>query len=99
MSTTFEYPLVIDEATRVRVSVSDKENAPRASRQTTLALEGGNMKGKKRTLTLVDGGKLVFHVLDACKSILTRSFDYIGELDLSGALPATPWVMGLSCAK
>ena len=74
MSTTFEYPLVIDEATRVRVSMSDKENAPRASRQTTLALEGGNMKGKKRTLTLVDGGKLVFYVLDACKSILTRSF-------------------------
>ena len=74
MSTTFEYPLVIDEATRVRVSMSDKENVPRASCQTTLALEGGNMKGKKRTLTLVDGGKLVFHVLDACKSILTRSF-------------------------
>lgn len=57
MSTTVEYPLIIDEATRVRVSVSDKENA---LRQTTLALEGGNMKGKKRTLTLVDGGMLVF---------------------------------------
>ena len=63
MSTTFEYPLVINEATRVHVSVSDKENVPRASRQTTLVLEGGNMKGKKCPLTLVDGGKLVFYVL------------------------------------
>jgi len=61
MSTTVESPLVINEATRVRVYVSDEENAPTALHQTTLALEGGNMKGKKRTLTLVDGpGMLVF---------------------------------------
>ncbi|EDR00684.1 uncharacterized protein LACBIDRAFT_333918 [Laccaria bicolor S238N-H82] len=82
MSTTFEYPLVIDEATRVRVSISDKENAPAALRQTTLALDGGNMKGKKRTLTLVDG--------DACKKYIDA---FLGELDLSGALPATPQVV------
>ena len=44
LSTTFEHPLVIDEATCVCVSVSDKENMPRASHQTTLVLEGGNMK-------------------------------------------------------
>jgi hypothetical protein len=72
MSTAVESLLVIDEATRVRGSVSGKENAPTASRQTTLALKGGNMKGKKRTLTLVDGGNACFYALDACKSILTR---------------------------
>ena len=82
MTTTFEYPLVIDEATHVRVSVSDKENTHRASRQTTLALEGGNMKGKKRTLTLVDGGKLGFYVLDACKKYIDASYNLLRLLRL-----------------
>lgn len=66
-----------------------KENAP--LRQTTLlsALDKGLQKGKKRTITLVNGGEKCFEEENAFGIVNDALLD---ELDLASALPVTAQV-------